>query len=79
MNPKIQLLIKADTFTQAKTAAAKRGIHISDLCALNKNEFRARTDMRNVIPVQKWFAEDGKITPGFGYDPGTLLFFKLED
>lgn len=74
---KIMLLIKAETFQQAKSAAAQRGIHITDLCAMSKAEFRARTHEKNLLPVQRWYNEAGNFHSGFGYEIGTLLYFNL--
>jgi hypothetical protein len=76
---KILLLIKAETFHQAKEAANSRGIHITDLMALHPTEFRARTRKNNLLSIQKWYNEEETIVPGgFGFATGTLLFFNLE-
>jgi len=76
---KILLIIKAETFHQAKQSARQRGIHISDLCASSTKEFRARTDKKNLLSTQRWFLEPWKIQKGFGFPIGTLLFFKPEE
>jgi hypothetical protein len=78
---KILLLIKAETFEQAKSAAKSRKIHATDLCHMNKNEFRARTETSNIVSVQKWYNENDEkdVIHKYGFPIGTLLFFKLED
>jgi hypothetical protein len=73
---KLVLIIKAETFVQAKEAANARGIHLTDLCVINPKEFRARTDDKNTARVQKWFLEPGICRTGTGYPIGTLLFFR---
>jgi hypothetical protein len=80
---KILLIIKAETFEEAKSAAKNRGIHITDLCNLNSREFRARTETTNALTVQKWYNESAAnwhdiVIPGFGFPVGTLLFFRLD-
>lgn len=79
MPSKILLIIKAQTFHQAKQAARQRGIHISDLCVSGTREFRARTDKKNLLSTQRWFLEPGECRKNTGYSIGTLLFFKPEE
>ncbi len=80
MTQKILLIIKAETFTQVKAAARERRIYISDLCALNRTEFRARAEIGQLLAVQRWFNEStpDDCPPG-GFPIGTLLFFKPEN
>jgi hypothetical protein len=76
--PKILLIIKAETFSQVKEAARARGLQVTDICvAGNSTEFRARTDEKNLVPVQRWFHEPGECQSPFGYPIGTLLFFRV--
>lgn len=82
MPNKILLIIKAQTFHEVKTAARQRGIHISDLCLASessKDWFRARTDKKNLLPVQQWFLEPSECQEKTGFPLGTLLFFKQEE
>ncbi len=77
---KILLLIKAQTFHQAKAAARERKIYISDLCAINPSEFRARAEESQLLAVQRWFNESTAADcPKGGFPVGTLLFFKPEN
>jgi hypothetical protein len=75
----ILLLIKAESFHEAKTAARQRHVPIHDLAKNggNLNEFRARTEEAHALNVQRWFFEAGECRPGLGYPPGTLLFYRL--
>ena len=79
------LLIKAETFTQVKEAARRRGLYVPSSTITphsdTAHEFRARcfTDDRGLLAIQRWLAEEPPVIQGYGFPPGTLLFFRLQD
>lgn len=77
---KILLVIKAETFHQAKSALRKHKIYAADssIYTVNSKEFRARTDAGNILAVQRWYQEREPIIPDYGYPIGSLLFFRPE-
>lgn len=84
MNPspsRIFLLIKSPDFKTVRRAAMRRGIHVFDIAANGGNlgEMRALTGAENFAAVQRWFAEPGECRAPYGYPPGTLLYFRLEN
>jgi len=79
----ILLIIKADSFHQAKSAARQHQVPIHDLAKNggNLNEFRARTENIHALAVQRWSNETelSDCLPKIGFPPGTLLFYRLTD
>lgn len=78
--PRILLIIKSPDFTTVRTTAHIRGIPVFDLAhnGGNLGEIRAITGADHFPKVQRWFHEDGVCSPGTGYPPGTLLYFRLD-
>jgi hypothetical protein len=81
----IRLLVKGNK-SEARAAAAAHGIPFrivkEQRILRQRGRILRHPKTVGVVPcesglmVRRWFGETGRLIPGVGYEPGTLLFFK---
>jgi hypothetical protein len=80
MEGSVRLWIKGDA-KDAQKASVERNIPLTNIHLVDEMSVAKRiiadVDEQHQLSVIQWYCEDSELKEGFGYPPGTLLFYTL--